>query len=76
MAQAPPVAQQNQQQRCLRINPGGNSTPATTSPQGGPGGAANADFDSLIDLITSTIANETWAETGGGEAEFVPSRPA
>ena len=39
---------------------------------GGLGGAASADFDSLIDLITSTIATETWAENGGGEAEIRP----
>jgi hypothetical protein len=39
---------------------------------GQAGGAANADFDSLIDLIVSTVANETWAENGGGEAEIRP----
>ena len=36
------------------------------------GGAANADFDSLIDLIVSTVSTETWAENGGGEAEIRP----
>ncbi len=36
------------------------------------GGAASADFDSLIDLIISTVATETWAENGGGEAEIRP----
>lgn len=36
------------------------------------GGAANADFDSLIDLIQATVANETWAENGGGTAEIRP----
>ena len=36
------------------------------------GGAASADFDSLIDLIVSTVASETWAENGGGEAEIRP----
>ena len=46
---------------------GGNATG-----QGGAGGAASADFDSLIDLIESTVATETWAETGGGEAEIRP----
>jgi general secretion pathway protein D len=39
---------------------------------GGMGGGANADFDSLIDLIVSTISTETWAENGGGEAEIRP----
>jgi hypothetical protein len=29
------------------------------------------DFDSLQDLVTSTIASDTWAENGGGEAEIV-----
>ncbi|MEN1681016.1 MAG: hypothetical protein AAGJ46_15620 [Planctomycetota bacterium] len=37
-----------------------------------PGGGVNADFDSLIDLIISTIATESWAENGGGEAEIRP----
>lgn len=37
-----------------------------------PGGGANADFDSLIDLIISTVASESWAENGGGEAEIRP----
>lgn len=32
---------------------------------GGLGGAALADFDSLIDLITSTIAPTTWDDVGG-----------
>jgi hypothetical protein len=36
------------------------------------GAAANADFDSLIDLIEATVANETWAENGGGTAEIRP----
>src|SRR5262245_21900482 len=36
------------------------------------GGGANADFDSLIDLIVSTVATECWAENGGGQAEIRP----
>jgi general secretion pathway protein D len=39
---------------------------------GGMGGAANADFDSLIDLIVSTVSTDTWAENGGGQAEIRP----
>ena len=39
---------------------------------GGMGGGANADFDSLIDLIVSTVSTDTWAENGGGEAEIRP----
>lgn len=34
-------------------------------PLGGHGGAAAADFDSLIDLITSTVRPTTWEEVGG-----------
>ena len=41
-------------------------------PNNGKGGAANADFDSLIDLIVSTVATDTWAENGGGQAEIRP----
>ncbi len=48
----------------------GGSVPIGSGP-GGLGGGANADFDSLIDLIVSTVATETWAENGGGEAEVV-----
>ncbi|TWT48440.1 type II secretion system protein GspD [Botrimarina hoheduenensis] len=47
------------------------STPLSTGP-GGLGGAAAADFDSLIDLIVSTVASDTWAENGGGTAEIRP----
>jgi general secretion pathway protein D len=36
------------------------------------GGGANADFDSLIDLIVSTVETDTWAENGGGQAEIRP----
>lgn len=39
----------------------------------GRGGAALADFDSLIQLITSTIAPETWDDVGGpGAVEPFP----
>jgi hypothetical protein len=50
---APPGGQQNG--LLLGPNPG----------QGRQGGAANADFDSLIELITSTIHPEMWADNGG-----------
>jgi general secretion pathway protein D len=50
---------------------GPSSMPIGSGP-GGLGGAASADFDSLIDLIVSTVATETWAENGGGEAEIRP----
>ena len=34
-------------------------------PLGGGGGGVQADFDSLIDLITSTVRPTTWSEVGG-----------
>lgn len=34
-------------------------------PLGGRGGGAMADFDSLIDLIVSTIAPDSWDDVGG-----------
>ena len=39
----------------------GTGNPNVPNGTNGRGGAANADFDSLIDLITSTIDPETWA---------------
>lgn len=36
-----------------------------STPLGGRGGAAAADFDSLIELITSTVRPTTWEEVGG-----------
>lgn len=50
-----------------QMSPGGGGA----SPQplgfgpGGLGGGANADFDTLIDLITATIAPDTWDDVGG-----------
>lgn len=41
-------------------------------PQLGEGGSNNADFESLIDLIVSTVAPDTWAENGGGLGEARP----
>lgn len=41
---------------------------------GGMGGGANADFDSLIDLITSTVAPQSWEDVGGsGAIESFPT---
>jgi hypothetical protein len=51
----------------LNNGPGGNG-----NGNGVLGGAAAADFDSLIDLIVSTVATDTWAENGGGSAEIRP----
>jgi hypothetical protein len=50
-----------------------NGQNANMGPNSRPrGAAANADFESLIDLIQSTIANETWAQNGGGTADIRP----
>ncbi len=75
-AQAPNNAQPANAPNAL-VLPGGQQNAALLAPNpAGPaaqqGGAANADFDSLIDLIISTVATETWAENGGGEAEIRP----
>jgi general secretion pathway protein D len=43
------------------------ATPAGMFP-GSMGGAALADFDTLIELITQTIAPDTWADAGGAGA--------
>ena len=39
---------------------------------GGMGGGANADFDSLIELITSTVEHDSWMENGTGQGEIQP----
>lgn len=49
----------------------GGPNPAGGGP-GAQGGAANADFDSLIDLIQSTVAYDSWMENGTGEGEIQP----
>ncbi|MEX2027516.1 MAG: DUF1598 domain-containing protein [Pirellulaceae bacterium] len=70
--QAPfPAAQQGppgQQQNALPGPQTNNFGPLS----GLEGGAEDADFDSLIDLIVSTVAVDTWAESGGGQAEIRP----
>jgi len=50
---------------------GGAPTPTSSGP-GGLGGAASADFDSLIDLIISTVEHDSWMENGTGEGEIQP----
>ena len=54
----------------LGLPPGGNANNGATATNGG--GAAMADFDSLIDLITSTVENESWLENGTGEGDIQP----
>jgi general secretion pathway protein D len=54
----------------MATNPQAGSTPGLKSAPGaggpgGLGGGAQADFDSLIDLITSTVRPTTWDGVGG-----------
>ncbi len=55
-------------------NPGGGQPPISSGVggPGGLGGAAAADFDSLIDLIVSTVEFDSWMENGTGEGEIRP----
>jgi len=55
------------QSNSFGLRPGGGSRPSQTLGYGtsSMGGAAMADFDTLIELITSTIAPDTWDEVGG-----------
>lgn len=52
--------------------PSGGSAVDYGSGPSGLGGAANADFDSLIDLIVSTVEHESWMENGTGDGEIQP----
>jgi hypothetical protein len=50
---------------------GGSAAGSGGSRGGNRGGGAQADFDSLIDLITSTVAPTTW-DTVGGPGSIAP----
>jgi hypothetical protein len=77
---APPsgTAQQAAQPAPGRLNAVNGFGPGAAGPgaidSGNPngGGAANADFDSLIDLITSSVERDSWQENGTGEGEIQP----
>lgn len=49
---------------CFVCSLDGFTTPSTGA-EGALGGGVGADFDSLIELITSTIAPDSWEEVGG-----------
>lgn len=52
---------------------GGSTGPAVAgSTPAGRGGGAAADFDTLIDLIQSTVAADTWLDNGTGEGMIQP----
>src|SRR6185295_9313060 len=61
-----------QQFNAAPANGGSPSAVPIGAGPGGMGAGANADFDSLIDLIVSTVSQDTWAENGGGAAEIRP----
>jgi hypothetical protein len=63
---AAPAARQN----AVAAAPLNGLAPAASN--GGQGGSAMADFDSLIDLITATVAAESWVENGTGEGDIQP----
>jgi hypothetical protein len=79
-ATAQPAANQQQGNFGNVLFPGNGQGQGQNGLLGGPnatttgrqGASANADFDSLIDLIQSTVETASWAENGGGEAEIRP----
>ena len=64
-----PGANQGQQ---LNAVPNGGGPGNGNVNVGGGGGNAQADFDSLIDLITSTVDAESWLDAGTGEGQIMP----
>lgn len=61
------------------LPPGGQQGPGQVAGVGQPGvnqgfqgGAALADFESLMDLIISTVEPDSWVENGGPEADIRP----
>ncbi len=62
---------QRQQGNQANVGPGGNNGLGNGF-GGNQGGGPNADFDSLIDLIQSTVAADTWEENGTGEGSIAP----
>ena len=78
-AQQPPPARQggqapqgNQLGNLIGGQQGGQGMFGGGQVAGAEGGGAQADFDSLIELIQSTVSSETWAENGTGEGEIQP----
>lgn len=67
-----PAANPNVLQQQLGTGAGSTGTPPLSAGPGGLGGAAAADFDSLIDLIVSTVEHDSWMENGTGDGEIQP----
>ncbi len=69
-AQATGVVHPNVLAQINQLMPGGSrpamaGNPAMPMGPGGVGGGNQADFDTLIDLITTTVKPQTWDEVGG-----------
>jgi len=76
---APPPAASSGQLKIVTYPVSDLVTPDVVQPSAAPakasattGGDGGPDFDSLIDLIVSTIDNESWLENGTGEGEIMP----
>jgi hypothetical protein len=56
------------------VGPAGVGVGNGSGNNGAQGGSAMADFDSLMDLITSTIDKDSWEENGTGSGQISPFR--
>jgi hypothetical protein len=64
---APPAAAQSPDSAATAV---AGSDASGSGP--GAGGSAQADFDTLIDLITSTVERDSWQENGTGQGDIMP----
>ncbi|MCY2992662.1 MAG: general secretion pathway protein GspD [Planctomycetota bacterium] len=68
------LAQMNSTGMLPGVAPRSTPSPGSGYIPGNMGGATQADFDTLIDLITQTIAPQTWSAVGGpGSIERFPT---
>jgi hypothetical protein len=56
------------------LAPGGTPGAVGVGNTGAPGASAMADFESLMDLITSTVEKDSWEENGTGSGQISPYR--
>ncbi len=54
------------------VGSGGLGIGNGAGPVGAPGASAMADFNSLMDLITSTVDKDSWEENGTGSGQISP----
>jgi general secretion pathway protein D len=59
------LAQMNQMMGAGGSRPGGGAAQSVPFGPGGVGSGVQPDFDTLVDLITTTIKPQTWDEVGG-----------